>query len=182
MKSKMAITVLIFLALTSFVDKTSFSQQIPIPKYECRVQLSVSASEDIKSILQSYLARELRSLGDISLVDDEADFKVIVIGMNTYSDNNTMIGYTIATTIVEPFDNQLMLTFLRASTSNPNIADTIDKLTKNLCIYHTTIINTDSDLKRLSGTIVANFDSDYVEADRKLHREIHELTDKTKNQ
>ena len=60
MRNPMFISVLVLLAVTSFMDNVSFSKQISVPKFKCRVQLSVTADENIKSRLQSYLEGELR--------------------------------------------------------------------------------------------------------------------------
>lgn len=174
MRNPMVISVLVLLAVTSFMDNVSFSKQISVPKFKCRVQLSVTADENIKSRLQSYLEGELRSLGDISLVDDEPDYEIFVVGMTSYNTYNDIIGYSIGTTITKPFKKDTFLIILQSANVTPNVINTFDMLTKNLSKYCTTMINTDSDLKRISEKITATFNSDYVEAERKGHREIYE--------
>lgn len=173
MRSRMAITLLALLAVTSFMDKVSFPQQISVPKFECRVQLCVTADENIKSRLQTYLEGELRSLDDISAVDEEPDYEIFVVGMTSYNTYNDIIGYSIATTIIKPFKKDTFLIILQSANVTPNVINTFDMLTRNLSKYCTTMINTDSDLKRISEKIIAAFDTDYVEADRKEHREVY---------
>ena len=94
--------------------------------------------------------------------------------MTSYNTYNEIIGYSIGTTITKPFKKDTFLIILQSANVTPNVINTFDILTKNLSKYCTTMINTDSDLKRISEKITATFNSDYVEAERKGHREIYE--------
>jgi len=92
-------TAIILLLCThvSFAEET---------KPNFKVRLSISADEDIKQKAESYLSRELRSLGDVTIVDSGDEYKICIIVLQHESESGTLLGYSISVVFGE-LDNYL---------------------------------------------------------------------------
>ena len=67
-----------------------------------KVKLSVSASDnDIKNVVSSYLARELRELKDVDLVSDDEEFALNAIILKNQTKGGVEHGYSISVVLTE---------------------------------------------------------------------------------
>jgi hypothetical protein len=135
--------------------------------YEAKVGLFITASEDIKSQVESYLSRELRSLNDVILTKDDYHYNLTVLAMNTYDSSGKNLGLVFSVTVHEKFDNKILSTFFKDI-----LRDAGMDLTKNLLWDHDHYIQTGakSELKYICEKIVANFDSRILIKDRETFR------------
>jgi hypothetical protein len=83
--------------------------QPPTAKYSARVKLSVDVPKDdsLKSQLNSFLGRELRSLGDVTIVDDKPDFVIDVVVTNVLVGRSVSV-ISIATLVSAPLDSDIL--------------------------------------------------------------------------
>jgi hypothetical protein len=87
-----SITVCMVLAHT-----LTCAQEPKSSKWEARVRLDIDVEpNDFKSELTSYLSRELRALGDITIVQDNPTYFVHVLGFDTTLRSGARAGYTFA--------------------------------------------------------------------------------------
>lgn len=81
------------LALCLFGPST-YAQNI---KPQFKVKLEVSCNDEIKNEIYSYLSRELRSLGDVVLVDSNEYYTIQIVGMTTKTKDGYNAGITLST-------------------------------------------------------------------------------------
>ena len=73
-----------------------------VKKIKVSIEINYDDSKTIKSQLESYIKRELRSLGDVEIVDPgKAKYKIVLVGFNTtYEATGKETGYISLTVIV----------------------------------------------------------------------------------
>lgn len=84
-----------------------------------RVKVTVSAPDNIKGAMSSYLNRELRSLNDVELVDTNPFWEIDVVAMELKTVGGYTSGVALSTVIIRAFDNQTLSDFLQPK--NPDI-------------------------------------------------------------
>ena len=73
-----------------------------------RVQVDVTARETIKGQIESYLTRELRSLGDVVVTDESPEWQLLVIAVETTSAGRVN-GVALSVVVLKPLDNTFIL-------------------------------------------------------------------------
>ena len=71
---------------------------------ERKITIGILLSGDYKPIeteIRSYLARELRSLGDVEIVEAGGDFDLQIILLKTETKGGTFTGYTVSMSVTE---------------------------------------------------------------------------------
>ena len=79
-------------------------QHVPPPKFSATVQLLLQCDDaPLKSQFTSYLSRELRSLGDVAIVEEKPDFQIsaIIMTIQTREDESPR-GFVIAVRTTKP--------------------------------------------------------------------------------
>lgn len=83
-----------------------FSQDAQPPiKYSAKVQLIVRAADSIENQLNSFLRCELRSLGDVTVVDGKdgkPDFVISIVAIELGPKGGPVTGFAIAKLITKP--------------------------------------------------------------------------------
>lgn len=146
-------------------------------KYSAKVKVNVSASNNIKGSVSSYINRELRSLTDVEIVEKDPQWIIYVLAMELKTAGGYKSGVAISTVIFSPFNNQILSGLLQ-----PKFKDDGLNMTSNLAWYPDQWINAGSvdDLQELCKDIVANFDTKYLEESRKSFRQMKEILKKSK--
>lgn len=85
----------IFISLLFILLPLCVSAQSLKYKVSLDVQITDQSSKDT---IESYLARELRSLGDVEVVSD-GTFTISVLAIKTFSQTGAFIGYALSTVI-----------------------------------------------------------------------------------
>ncbi|MCI0666167.1 MAG: hypothetical protein L0220_34370 [Acidobacteria bacterium] len=90
---------LIALALIVLCSVSVYAQQQD--KHTFRIALNVSADDEIKSDVISYVSRELRSLVDVEIVgeDSEPRYLVSIVAMTSTSTSGREFGYALSLTV-----------------------------------------------------------------------------------
>ncbi|NVM55777.1 MAG: hypothetical protein HWN66_18905 [Candidatus Helarchaeota archaeon] len=182
--NKTAIWTLVVVILIFRLSTDLFSQELP--KFSARVKVDVTADENISSRIESYIKRELRSLQDITIVEDNANFRlsVIALELKTISGEKTG-GIALSTVILSPVDVSLMVNLLKVyDVIYPEKIVQAEEMigTWEPCRFLDFSLQTGSakDLKRLCEGVVADFDSEFLEIGRKTYQELKDKLEKSR--
>jgi hypothetical protein len=146
-------------------------------EFNARVTVEVSATENIKGLIHSFLTRELRSLEDVLIVDEDPDYKLEVAAVELTSNKGQKTGVALSILILMPFDSELFTPLLEAKykESSELITTNLYNLNK-----HWLRVGSDDDLRKICQKIVADFDSQHLESSRILFDQINILYNKAK--
>jgi hypothetical protein len=155
----------------ALLSLTVQAEDISSFRFSAKVKVRVSANENIKGSVGSYINRELRSLNDVELVDSNPEWEINVLAMETKTVSGYKSGFVLSTVIINRFDNQMLLAALPQ-----NYKEAASKMTSSLWWYpdHWVITGSTDDLHKLCKEIVADFDTKHLEESRKSFREIKE--------
>ena len=169
--------ILSLLATIFILSSTSVAtaQESELPKF--RVKVFVSADENIEGKIKSYINRELRSLGDVELVDDDSEFELEIVAIEQMTESGNKVGIVLSTVISTKYDNWYLLTLVPASKK-----EELDKQTANLYFFpdHWVKTGPTRSLRKLCNEIVADFDTKHLENIRKLERQYLDIIEKNK--
>lgn len=98
-------TQILFIGITF---NPSYSQE----ENPIKVGLSITANERLKNEITSYISRELRSLGDVSVSEISGDYFISIIAIEL-SKNEISFGYVISFTVTEPLDNNKIASLIK---------------------------------------------------------------------
>lgn len=149
------------------------------PKWSTTVQLNLSApSEELRSQIQSYIERELRTLGDVSVISAGAHFTLQAIVLNVKRPaSSSVMGYTIAVVVTEPLASGARDALKAKKTDQvvENYLETINDLL-HFRLYTTGT----SSLRETCSEIVTDFDSGVLALRRNSWNDIVEDARKSK--
>lgn len=167
----------LLVCLLSLLTHLSHAAEIDGWRYSAKVKVNVSASDNIKGSVSSYINRELRSLTDVEIVEKDPEWIIYILAMELKTVGGYKSGVAISTVIVHPFYNQILSTWLQ-----PKFKDAGLNVTSSLAWYPDQWLNVGSadDLQKLSKDIVADFDTKYLEESRKSFRQMKEIMKKSK--
>jgi len=182
--NKRAIWALIVVILIFRLSTDLFGQELP--KYSARVKVNVSADENISSRIESYIKRELRSLQDVTVVEDNANYEILIIALEpeTISGHKTG-GIVLSILILEPIDVATLVNVLKIyNIIYPEKINQAGKIigAQQPCCVHDFRLQTGpaEDLKRLCEEMVADFDSKFLEYGRKTYQELKDKLEKSR--
>jgi len=134
-----------------------------------RIHVGVGGDPNITSLITSYITRELRSIGDIVVVDSKPDYKLIIVVIEDKTTSGKKIGFSLAMTILEYYREDAFMFMLKERWKDP-----FRFIMADLCVYKNLLVmsGSDKDLRSTCSEIVANFDNEYLEPSRKLHQSI----------
>jgi len=73
-----------------------------------RGRVNFSGPDNIKGSVSRYLNRELRSLNDVEIVENDPEWIIYMVAVELKTVGGYKSGVAISTVIVQPFDNQLL--------------------------------------------------------------------------
>jgi hypothetical protein len=154
------------------VSATSVCAESDRKRFSATVNVSVSASDDIKGQVESYIKRELRSLQDVSLVDEGGEWQLSILAMEVSTKGGHKSGVILSVVILTPFNNQLI-----SSMFEEEYRDFGTNFTEGLYLYpeHGVRVGSNEELRSLCFELVADFDSKHLEKSRKQHREFQKM-------
>ena len=135
------------------------------PRYSAKVKVTVSANENIKSLVSSYLNKELRSINDVELVYENPEWEIAVLTSEVKDVNGYKIGFVISTVIIRSFDNQILSGYFRQKFKGLGM-----EFTSGLCDYpvHWLHVGSTGSLQDLCEEIIADFDTTYLDKSREM--------------
>ena len=131
------------------------------PKFSAKVSVSVYGEESIKNSVSSFLIRELRSLGDVEIVDNNHGWELQVVAIETVNAVGNKTGFVLSTLIIVPFHNKEMRELFK-----PEDQDFGIEITSGLIKYpkqHWISLGGLKDLQDRCKRIIADFDSKCLE-------------------
>lgn len=163
--------------LLAFATSLSHATGTNSSQYSAKVKVQVTASDNIKGSVSSYINRELRSLGDVELVEENPEWIINILAMELQTVGGHKSGVAVSTVIINTFNNQLLSDWFQPEFKNVGI-----QVTSGLAWYPDQWLNVGSSdgLQKLCKGIVADFDTKYLEEDRKSFRRVREFLQKSK--
>ena len=158
----MKIRLLISLVLIAFCSLSALAQQ----KFSANAILEVRYDNQmVRSEMYSYIARELRSLGDVAMVTkkEPGTFTLSVMMVPTKM-GDQLAGYAVSVTITR---------FMRCNTMYKNPDNTIMVASYDNWDNSFIFVGGPDDLKSIGQKIVAAFDSNSIEPQRDVFKLSH---------
>jgi hypothetical protein len=146
-----------------------------LPAQPFQVYLTVSASPDLQSTLESFLRRELRGLRDVELVSTNVGFNLSFIAFTLKNQGGVETGYTLSKLITyrsSPEERGLLL----AACGVTNAEFLVQYMEQLVSIEdHALFVRPKDGLKSLTEEIVADFDTKVLERLRNFSRELRKV-------
>lgn len=140
-----------------------------------RVKLNVSATENIKGEVVSYLSRQLRQISDIDIVDDDPTIIISVIALETRNKGGLSTGYALSILVQRPIRYPQMREVLATKLDKGAMA-VLDLAFVNSTAILSHFIQTggSDELESLCRKIIADIDGNVFENERKFSRQLVE--------
>ncbi|MFX0141946.1 MAG: hypothetical protein ACFFDN_50380 [Candidatus Hodarchaeota archaeon] len=149
--------------------KTLFSQQIAIPPFNVNIKITTPENWKHTYYLESCLKRELRSLKDIIITDENPDYTLCIAASElTFFDKSS--SFIIAYIILHNLNSEKMINDLKELPQNKK--EIIRLLTKNLSSLNAYSLIHDENLEILCKQIISFFDTKILEEDRQYYQKI----------
>jgi hypothetical protein len=142
-------------------------------RWSARVQVEVSApTNDLRDQLVSYITRNLRSLGDVEVVDTNPTFKISIVSLSNTLMSGQSGGYTISTVILKPLDATQVDLMLKSMDTPEVIVNMVSIMTTDEVEFKDHLLNTGSvyQLPAMCQDLVTSLDSRVFENERKQYR------------
>ncbi len=149
-----------------------------------RITLSVDSSDESKSRIESYIRRELRSLGDVTLVETNSSVAIRLVGIDLKSRADRPQGYAISVVVAAPFPARAYLGMpmfaCLTEHDRKNVEEGLRKY--ELPEFHSLFVCGQDELKTSCDHIVAAVDSSVLEPQRKLNDTFRQLNNAIREQ
>jgi len=170
---KNRIYILIFAFLLPII---CYAQEIQ--PYSGRVSVSISANDNIKGQIESYISRELRSLGDVIVTDDNPDWVLHIVALEPTSKGGNKVGIILSVVITRPFkSNGLNVLLIVLREVKKNEREILSSMTADLnsIASHEIRVGSPEDLRNMCNSIVADFDTDQIKPFRESWLEMQDI-------
>jgi len=126
------------------------------PRFPVKAKVSVLGSESIKSSVSSYLNRELRSLNDVELVDDDYEWEIRICAIEIKMQTGQKAGFALSSVIIQTFYNRPLSLWVK-----PRHLDYVLDLTSGLSYYpiQRLRVGGPEDLQEMCKDVIADFDT-----------------------
>lgn len=135
-------------------------------KYSATVKLSVGGAESLKSQIQSYVARELRSLGDVTIVDERPNWVLRIMTFESQSVRGQSLGYTYSYVITSGVQTTYLDGYAKCDANTKEALRTVLTDAEKFQAFRIGTAG-QGDLQNIAKKIVAEFDVGFLELDRK---------------
>lgn len=186
-----ALSLISALLIVSFVFiSTADSEKVKALKalkHSTTVGLDISAHDEIKNQVYSYISRELRSLGDVKLVENDPNWTIQVVAMQIENKLKVKTGVAVSVVIIKRrYVVKTLLyfceNFLEISPQELMEKKGID-LEKSFTILtdslkdirgHSLRVGSTEDMQSICQGIVADFDAEHLKEDREVFKKMLE--------
>jgi len=142
-------------------------------KFSAMVELAISAEDDLKDRVYSYISRELRSLGDVQVVKGDSDWVISIVAARVTRQSGLDAGFVLSAVGVNRFHlptRSTLNTVFKVNNSelSEHAYASLRSLTDGLgeCRYHQILIGPTGDLMSLCQNIVTDFDAGVLKEER----------------
>lgn len=145
------------------------SGEIEQIKYSTTIKLVISADDEIQNQVYSYISRELRSLGDVTVVEDDPQWIIQIVAIQRKSKSGHKLGYAFSEIILSPF-RPIYLKNLFCE----NDYKSLQAFTKDLVEVegHRIRIYPEGQLQDICQELVADFDVEHLKPEREFLEEV----------
>jgi hypothetical protein len=155
---------------------TLFPQKgTPTLQFSSRVTLTITAPKSIKGEVESSMTQELRSLGGVVMVDEEADWVFVILGAELQTKRGDTYGVALSAVVLQAIDSRLLKEWFPAQRS-PSHPSVVDVTSSHLYDFRGVWLRVGAKvhLQSLCRGVVADFNSKYLEEQRKSHQQLLE--------
>ncbi len=138
MRSKFLTSYLFVIFLSLLFTNHVFAQNGE-PKFSARVSLGIQGDQRSLSIVKSYLTKELRSIPDVVVTDDDPGWRIMVLMVQDETKGGKSLGYTFSIVILRNFWSDY---FYYVKELSPSLKKEFKELTSPLYYFETTLIRT----------------------------------------
>jgi hypothetical protein len=178
--------LILLLAVVLLPNSVSGNGKTEIPKFSTTVQLSIAASDEIRNLVHSYLSRELRSLGDVKLVEDNPEWIIDIIASQVKDKTGYVGGVEFSIVIIHRYDQETVEMLLRAVKAALQInSEDWEKLketkqyadleilfkqlsdgNRSYIVHHSLRAGSTKDMQTICQEIIADFDTEHLKKER----------------
>lgn len=159
---------------------TASAQTRGYPPFSSRVNVEISAEESIQNEITSLISRELRKLGDVVMVNEDYTYKLSIVVIEHRLESGRTVGVSFSVVILQTVPSDLLLKPLVKADSWKSVESWVSKV--YFYVGHFIQTGPKNELEDLCRSVVAKFDSNHLEKDRKEYqRIIDNLNKKSKN-
>lgn len=173
-------SLVIFLLLSSIT--LNFAENYDWLKFNPKVKVDVSANDNINGEIVSYLSRELRSLGDVIVVDEKPDWTISIVALELTNKGGNNTGVALSILILSkphsPLIEMGINDLYRLKKINKFEMDSLQQMINIdfglVTEYEGHWLRTGSpdNLRDICNGIVADFDSKYLEPTREYFQKL----------
>lgn len=140
-----------------------------IKPWSTSVKVNVAANDNIKGQIESYIKRELRSLSDVTVVDEEAEWELQIVAMEPATKGGYKTGIILSVVIISRFPNGIM-----SAVVQEQYKESIKNMTGDLYYYpdHWLRVGDNDALRTMCFELSAEFDSTHLEPSRMSYQEL----------
>lgn len=157
------------------------------PKFSARLRLTITADEAISAQVTSYITREIRALGDVTVADDNPDWEMHIIAMQMVGKDKTVYGIALSAVLLQRSLLGPSLEVIKnwdvkledAQQKYLNVMVAAAMKTFTLVNYKLRTGPPES-LQDICAAIVAEFDAKQLEPERKRWQSVIDLLDNKK--
>ncbi len=150
-------------------------------KFEARVTLDVTAEGALESIVRSYISRNLRGLDGVVITDDDADYRLSVIVIESENKSGTQTGYGISSVGLSLWKKSTLESAMSKGFTDQQKTFVGMFAGTGCLVHHLLQIGATEDLEDLCSTLVASFDTNALEPSRNILQGVKDNYEKTKD-
>lgn len=164
--------------VSTLCPAASFAAEPTSPRYSARVCVEISADNDLKTLVTSYVNRELRSLGDVTITDERTDWTIAIVAIKPKTVHGVTAGVALSTVMKQAYDPAVVQLLLAGHKNKDFITEQLKFLYWDP--HHVLNVGAEEDLQDICKELVAKFDMDCLEPARKIHREVTDQLEEAK--
>ena len=139
-----------------------------VEKSLVRVKLLIQADEESQTVVANLLRKELRALGDISLVNEKPDYEIRVIVMGSAAKEKGNSGVAFSTVFLNPYVRSGIPDFYlnRCKIDKEDLQITEDLERTQIYKDHLLQVGSGKDIEQICKDIAQNFKGNFLEIPR----------------
>jgi hypothetical protein len=148
-------------------------EESPPLQFSANVKLSVTAPEHMKEEIENLVTRELHSLSDVRVVEKEAEWELIILGVELQTKRGEAYGVAFSVVVLQP--RRFVHSARRRSLRSPQ-GSGFDTEPSRFSDFRGVWLHveTKEHLQQLCQGIVADFNSKYLAEWRAAHQQLAE--------
>ena len=171
-----ALLIVVFMSIS-----TAESDKVKNSKFSTNVRLDIAANDEIKNQVYSYISRELRSLGDVKVVENDPHWIIQIVAMQEKNRTGYDMGVAFSIVIIKPTSVVKMLLLFCENTLEISPQELKEEkgidLEKSFTILtdglsnirgHWLRVGATEDIQRICQGIVADFDIEHLKQEREM--------------